>query len=199
MFETNYKIERDLNDAHAMADALLPYIYEDTLYGRAGGGLFGNKDTPVLTVGALLMQLRRLRVLADQLTDRQRIKLEQVEQQHNEIVREWPTHYESKLSAEIRSRLKAMKPYFEECKENPSLCANAYIPEAHRRTIVQEAMMKLAELHVELDDETKNLWHMVDTTLRRFIRPSDFIWDAILQPVYDPKVFFWLYNRPPVE
>ena len=63
MAETNFTIERDLNEARIMAEALVPYAYEDTLYAKIGGG-FGLKGAiPALTVGALLLRIRRLQAL----------------------------------------------------------------------------------------------------------------------------------------
>lgn len=196
MYETDYKIDRDLSEAQAMSAALVPYVYEDTLYSTISGGLFGSR-LPALTIGSLLLRLRRLRELQSELTDQQRSQLNQIEAQHGEVMREWRIHYEKKLQTEAASRLRAMKPFFDECKENPRLCAGAYLPEAYRRTIVQEIFMQMAKMGLEPDTEMVNLRVMADDGLRRFIRPSEFIWDVILKPVYDEKRFWWLYGHPP--
>jgi hypothetical protein len=54
-------LERDLNEARDMANGLADYVRGDQLYGSVGGGLFGSGNKPALTVGALLLRLRRLR------------------------------------------------------------------------------------------------------------------------------------------
>ena len=50
MAEQKFSIERDVKEAQAMAAALVPYVYEDELYGRIG------MNMPSLTIGALLMR-----------------------------------------------------------------------------------------------------------------------------------------------
>jgi len=59
MSETSFTIGRDLDEALAMAKALVPYVYEETLYKNIGGGSFSGGALPSLTIGALLLRLRR--------------------------------------------------------------------------------------------------------------------------------------------
>lgn len=189
MSEVNFTIERDLNEAQAMCKALIPYVYEDTLYGKLGGSL------PSLTLGALLMRLRRLRFLRDKMSSAQLEKLAAAESQHKAVLNEWRLNYEKKLVREAISRLDAIKPYFDEWHDNARAAANAYLPEALRRTIVQEIIATLETLRVENDD----LWvkqRKIDTDLRRLLRPSEFIWAQALEPVYPAEVFWWLYHKP---
>lgn len=187
--ELTYTIERDLHEAAAMAEALVPYIYEDQLYGKAGSKM------PSLTVGALLLRLRRLNALRDTMTDAQCEQLAKVEAVQQDVRKEWRQHYEKKLIWETESRLKAMMPYFEECRESPRLCASAYLPEALRRTIVAEILLELDALNVEVNKLERQA-QKTDVQLRGVIQPCDFIWDAALQAVYPPESYWWLYHRP---
>lgn len=187
--ELTYTIERDLHEAAAMAEALVPYIYEDQLYGKAGSKM------PSLTVGALLLRLRRLNALQDTMTDAQREQLAKVEAVQQDVRKEWRQHYEKKLVWETESRLKAMMPYFEECRESPRLCASAYLPEALRRTIVAEILLELDALNTEVNKLERQA-QKADTQLRGVIQPCDFIWDTALQAVYPPESYWWLYHRP---
>ena len=76
MSEQIFSADTDLKEAQAMTNALEGYLLGDELYGRVGsGGLFGGGKMPALTIGALLLRLRRLRVLADRLTPQQRSML----------------------------------------------------------------------------------------------------------------------------
>lgn len=188
--ELTYTIERDLKEAAAMAEVLVPYIYEHELYGKAGANM------PSLTVGAVLLRLRRLRALWVSLTPDQRGQLEQIEAQYQDVRQEWRQHYEKKLAWEAESRLKAMQPYFQECRETPQLGANAYLPEALRRTIVAEIMQEMDALNAPLT-QLERLAQATDSHLHGIVQPCDFIWDTALQPVYPPETYWWLYQRPP--
>lgn len=190
MSEQTYSIERDLKEAQAMAEQLVPYVYENELYGRLGGNM------PSLTLGALLMRLRRLRAQRGRMSDAQAARLEQIEAQHQAAKNEWQTHYEKKLLREVKARLRDMGAYFDECEHDPRLCASAYLPEALRRTMIEEiiGVIDEGELHRSglLDDLKK-----ADTKLRRYVRPSEFIWAEALRPIYPLEKFWWLYQRPP--
>ncbi|MBZ0288907.1 MAG: hypothetical protein K8I30_14920, partial [Anaerolineae bacterium] len=132
MSEQNYSIERDLKEAQAMASALVPYVYEDELYGRVG------MNMPSLTVGAILLRLRRLRALQGQLSPAQLDILQNIEAQVHSVSQEWSGHYQKKLVREAEARLRDIMTYAREAKESPRTAANAYMPEALRRTMIEE-------------------------------------------------------------
>jgi hypothetical protein len=196
MSEQQLNLEQDLREAQEMADGLGDYLRGGELYGSLGGGLFGSGKKPALTIGALLLRLRRLNALSDRLSDAQRTALRAVEAQHDGIRREWNQHYTEKLTREAHSRLDAMRAYFEECTHDERLCANAYLPEAMRRTIVQE-IAGFMDAHAMISEELTEKLRGTDGRLRRFVQPADFIWAAELMPVYPKDIFWWLYGRPP--
>ncbi|PJF22555.1 MAG: hypothetical protein CUN56_05390 [Phototrophicales bacterium] len=201
MSETTYHLERDLKEAEAMAKALTPYVHEDQLYGAVGrSGFFSAAKMPSLTLGALLMRLRRLEVLQDRLNADQRLRLRNVVKRHDEVFREWNVHYKQKLVYEAKSRLKAMHQFFDECNDNPKSCASIYPPEVLRRTIVQEILIAMTEIDLQ-DDELTQLVRETDSRLQRAANAKhSFIWADELQPVYPEKPFWWLYRIPqPVE
>ncbi|MFN8375638.1 MAG: hypothetical protein U0694_22545 [Anaerolineae bacterium] len=196
MSEQTYSIDQDLKEAKAMAEGLVPYVYEKELYGKVGGGgIFSGGTMPALTVGALLMRLRRLRAQRDSMTDKQREQLEHIETRNDEVRREWAAAYEGKLVREALSRLDAMKAYFDECAQSSRLCASAYLPEALKRTIVEEIRLAMREYHIasaEVDSKARS----TDSKLRRYVEPTTFVWASALQPLYPSDAFWWLYNRP---
>lgn len=194
--ESTYSLERDLREAEAMADGLIPYLHQDRLYGNVGsGGLFGGGNMPSLTIGALLMRLRRLQALTDKLTDAQRAQLERIAAKHDEARREWTLHYTNRLTQEALSRLKAMDTFFEECTDNPRNCARNYLPETLRRTIVHEINAALSALNAE-SAEVDRAIRNADSKLRRFVAPSEFVWAKTLQAAYPPDDYWWLYAQP---
>jgi hypothetical protein len=192
-----YSIAQDLKEAEAMVKSLVPYVYEDALYGSAGsGGLFSSGSLPSLTIGALLMRIRRLSVLRDQLNTAQINRLGAIEQRNREVQTEWRVHYEQKMAREAKSRLDAMSTFFQECNDDPGLCARVYKPEASRRTIAQEIMIAMEQMGIK-DDEVNKKARSTDSKLRRYVQPSGFLWAAELQPAYPEDVFWWLYFQPP--
>lgn len=194
MAEQSYSIERDLKEAQAMVDGLEDYVQRDDLYVQLGG-MFGSGSLPSLTIGALLMRLRRLQALGDRLSPAQRKQLDDVQARHDAIRREWRLHYTEKMAREAKSRLDAMRTFFEECGKDPNMCAGAYLPEALRRTISQELALALEGLNENTTD-LKAKMRDTDMKLRRFAPPGEFIWDRTLEPVYPQPTFWWLYARP---
>lgn len=191
---TQYNIETDLKEAVAMAEGLSEYVRGNQLYGNAGGGFFSNM--PSLTIGALVMRLRRLHILDSSMSDEQRERLEKATALHDQVQREWFAHYEEKLLWEAESRLKSMSAFFRECRESPALCPQIYKPEALKRTIVEELLGVMPGLHIEsqiISDRTKE----ADAGLRSILTKSDFIWDEALAPIYPTNEYWWLYSTPP--
>lgn len=195
MFET-YSIAQDLKEAQAMVDSLESYLKQDQLYGSVGGGFFTAGRMPALTVGALVMRLRRLHLFTGQLNDAQIAQLNKIDTAHETIRREWRHHYEGKLKREAKSRLDAMRTFFEEAKD-PQLAARGYGPEVLRRTISEECLTALDELNVDTTD-LKKLARATDSRLRSYVSSTSFFWDAKLQDAYPAQKFWWLYSAPAV-
>ncbi len=195
MTEANYSIDRDLAEAKSMADHLEPYVYGDQLYGNIGG-MFSTSATPSLTIGAFLMRLHRLRALEGQLSAAQKATLSEIEASNEHAQKEWGVHYNEKMINEANSRLKMIETFFGDCQEDPRSCATNYMPEALRRTIVQDIANEVERLNLPSDDLDKNL-RRIDSQLHRFTEKSDFIWGAELQSAYPSNAYWWLYARPP--
>lgn len=188
----NYRLSDDLREAESMVSGLSDYVRGDDLYAQTGG-MFSNN--PALTVGALLMRLRRLDALRDSMNDAQRKKLDSLQDTHQQVRDEWAMHYEKKLIREANSRIDAMKRFFEECADSLKLCANVYGPEMLRRTIVQEVQREMQSLGVEDTDTTRKI-QQADGKLRGYLSSAGFQWADELEPVYPESEFWWLYKRP---
>ncbi len=199
MAETTYSVARDLEEARAMVDRLERYVRGNDLYGRAGsGGMFSMTQMPSLTLGALLMRLRRLEALRSTLTPEQQTELDQLLAANAKTQKEWREHYQSKLEREAVSRLKAMSTFFEELRDNPKLAASSYQPEALRRTIAQVLYdeMKAEGMPV---DKVEGEMAAVDSRLRRWFDKGKFIWSELLEPAYPANPYWWLYTQPKVS
>lgn len=196
MFET-YTIPQDLHEAESMVKSLEVYLKQDQLYGSVGGGFFTSGRMPALTVGSLVMRLRRLHLFTPRLDDKQIAKLGEISAQHEAIRREWRHHYEEKLKREVKSRLDAMRPFFEEAKDAQQ-ASKIYGPEVLRRTISEECLMALEDLNVDTT-EMRALARAIDSRLRSYVTPTGkFYWDDQLMDAYPQPKFWWLYSAPPV-
>lgn len=185
-----YDLAQDLREAVTMLENLAAYLRGSELYGSATGGFFNFGNMPSLTVGALVMRLRRLKALHIQLSQEQRSTLDALLKQHEAIRKEWRSHYEKKVLREANSRLDSIQQYFQD--DNRS----AYAPELLRRTIVQELLGVMNELGLaskELDDKLR----YIDNRLGGIaLVHGDFAWDPILEPVYPKNEYWWLYRQP---
>lgn len=192
---TKYEIARDLREALAMAEGLKNYVQGPELYGHTGGGFFAS-TMPSLTVGALVMRLRRLQALNDRLDVRQQDQLAQAQKTFEQVQREWNVHFCQKIVKEAHSRLDAMRTFFSECGKSSATCAQNYAPEVLRRTIVEE-LRPVIEANRIPDEGLADKLRATDSNLRAVVQPSAFIWDPLLQLVYPQAVYWWLYQRPP--
>lgn len=188
MSDQGYSFERELKEAQAMVEGLTPYLYEDELYGKLGMSL------PRLTIGGLLLRLRRLRALAGQMNAVDQVAA--LDTRHASLRQEWAQAYNKKLMREAEARLRDLQTYFAECRDDPKLGANAYLPEAQRRTILHEIAAALSPSALE-ESRLEARLRRIDSDLRRIVRPSEFVWSDILKPVYPAETFWWLYHRPP--
>jgi hypothetical protein len=195
MSETHYHIDRDLQEAREMAQGLEDYVRGENLYGTVSGLYASDPDMPSLTVGNLLLRLRRLQALQAEMSPEQRAILTEAEAEHERVRREWMNHYIGKATNEAGARLRSMEAFFAECEDAPETCAANYLPEALRRTVIQELVDGLNTANLPdsgLDKSLKN----VDAQLRRFVESSSFLWDERLRPVYPQSRYWWLYERP---
>jgi hypothetical protein len=192
MAETNYDLGRDLDEAKSMADGLEDYVRGDELYGSGSGGMFGTDPRlPKLTIGALLLRLKRLQAQKDKLSSAQWSTLTDAQTEHDRVRREWTVHYMEKLQREATSRLQGIGVFISECAEHPGDCANNYLPTAQARTILQAALDALPS-GTEIGAGVQG----TDSRLRGLTEPSAFLWSPALESLYPKGVYWWLYARP---
>lgn len=196
MSAQTYSADRDLSEARSMAEALDGYVRDDALYGQVGGW-FGSGKMPSLTIGALLLRLKRLQALRETLSPAQQRQLDEIQARHDAARREWRVHYDQKMLREARSRLEAMRGFFEECDEDPRVCAPNYPPELLRLTIAHQLAVELADARADANG-LDGLLRLADSRVRSLTEPADFQWAAPLRPAYPQAVYWWLYVRPPI-
>ena len=192
---STYSVSKDVKEALEMAQQLNDYVRSDELYGSTSGMYGGN--TPALTIGALLMRLRRLDAMRAEFKKKQLADFEKAQEMHRFVQNEWTVHYEHKMLKEAESRLDAMRGFFDECNDSPKQCRSIYRPEASRRTIVEEIRREMAEMGIESEALEKKVKER-DGKLRSYLEIAPFIWDEALKPVYPEQKYWWLYAIPSV-
>jgi hypothetical protein len=193
---SNYNIETDLKEAEAMAKGLSEYVRGNDLYGSTGNGMFARM--PSLTVGSLLMRLRRLDALRDQLEDRQSKRLDAAIETFMAARSEWAQHYEDKMLKEVESRLGSMIQFFADCADNIVNCQSGYRTEILKRTIVQEVLKEMHELNID-NQSVMNKVNAADNRLHKYFKPNGFQWSDTLKPIYPEDEFWWLYQSPEAD
>ncbi|MEO1287479.1 MAG: hypothetical protein AAFV93_06895 [Chloroflexota bacterium] len=190
---SSYKFGQDINQATKMAEVLEDYVRGTQLYGYASG-LFSTM--PSMTVGALIMRLRRLDILRHHLKDHQSKKLDKAIDRYMQVRTDWTYHYTEKMTEEAHSRIDAMKAFFYECNDNIRNCIGIYKPEMMRRTMVQELVREMQSLNIS-DAELHEKIEDTDSKLRRTTEKATFQWAKVLKPAYNSDEFWWLYYSPP--
>ena len=185
----SYDLELDVRAAEAMAERLVPYIYEAELYGPMPGSL------PKLTVGGLLMRLHRLSIIADILKPEQREAVKRARAQLEKVRKQWPVAYEGKLLQELKARFTSMEQMISECAESGRVCAEIY-PSGIEKRVITEVLKDEAESLAIMTSEARAILIRIDTRIRQVVKPNgEFLWDPRLEPAYSRDKFWFLYVK----
>jgi hypothetical protein len=183
-----YDLNLDVRAVEVMANGLVPYVYQDDLYGLTSGNL------PKLTLGGLLMRLHRLRQIYGLLTPEQQAVVVQAQAKLDETRTEWHVHVVGKLKREFKARIEAVEQFLNECSDNLRGCAENYLPQTEKRVIIEMLYRELDALN-ELSDDLIRRLTALDNGLRRFAdEKTQFRWDGRLASVYPPEQFWFLYR-----
>jgi hypothetical protein len=182
-----YDLDADVRAVESMAAALVPYVYQDELYGMQPGTL------PRLTVGSLLMRLHRLPLITDLLTPRQQQVVTDALKRLAEVRQEWHVAYTGKIKREFKARADALDQFFNDCNDNPRGCADNY-PASMEKRVMLERLYREAEALGELTEEMQNRLPIVDNAIGRFVEKATFCWDPRLERVYLPEAYWYLYR-----
>jgi hypothetical protein len=183
-----YDPGQEVRIVETMASQLVPYVYQDELY-----GLMPN-TMPRLTVGGLLMRLYRLTAVASQLTAPQQASFKTAQTKLETTKRDWPVAYEGKIAREFQSRITALNQSFAECADNPKQCAESYGVNAEKRAILQALADEAESLNVFTQDMKGGL-NSVDNKIHRYTEPGEFIWSERVQSIYPKDKYFFLYVK----
>jgi len=180
-----YNLDLDVRAVTAMAGALVPYIYQDELYGVL------SNDLPRLTVGGLIMRLNRLGALDNLLADAQRQSIRMAREQFDKTKSEWTVAYEGKLKRELTARLRSLGQFIMDCVDR-RLCADLYPGEIEKRVMVAGLQAEAQKYNV-LEPSVVGQIAGIDDRLHMLTRTGEFLWDARLEAAYPRASYWYLY------
>ncbi|GAB5493971.1 MAG: hypothetical protein Phog2KO_41860 [Phototrophicaceae bacterium] len=189
--QTKYDYNEDLEIVNSMVERLESYLYSDSIYGNQGLFIEG---LPAITIGGLLMRIRRLNALRELIGLARQHQLDKVIAKHDAIYNKWQVHYKKKLQAELESRIGRIQQFIDEIKENQQSVIIFFKPEQMRRTIVQEILYMMQRSGIEIEG-LGNTLKAIDYELRQVVKQCDFIWAPLLSSVYSSDEFWWLYSE----
>jgi len=188
--KTQYSLKDDLQILTLMTNRLVDYVRGDEIYGNQGMFVSG---LPVVTLGGILMRIRRLNALREHLTEASQMTLDSAILQHDKAYQDWTHHYQNKLLAEAGSRVGRIEQFVQEYQDNPRSYEVAFEPEQTRRTIVQEILYRMQSTNIENTELLEQIKD-VDASLKQIVTPSNFQWAEALEEVYADDEFWWLYS-----
>lgn len=148
----------------------------------------GTVPYPQLTVGNLLMSLKRLQAYS--LTNNQQAELTRIEQQLYSLQNRWRVAWEEKSSREFSARLKLWRDFLDEYRSSPENHADRYHYEISRRVLLELLRLQSGKLPPA---EVEMLSGLDSLLFARFI-PGDFIWETELINSFPPQPYWYLYG-----
>ncbi|OGN74940.1 MAG: hypothetical protein A2X24_11510 [Chloroflexi bacterium GWB2_54_36] len=182
-------LDNDLAFLHASAPVLEDYLLSDVLYfpvtGEHGRQLSG--DTTRLTLGNLLLSLRRLQAV--QLPADQTAEFEALFGQINRARAQWRSRWSVKVQQEIPNRMMLWKNYLGELGEEAKAKAGDFPYNVRLRAILELLFDESNDLLVK----EKDLLRSLDLQLKGKASPGEFIWDQTLAGGFPAGQFWYLY------
>lgn len=181
-----YDLNHDVDTVQAMASRLVPFVYENEIFG------YTPDDLPKLTIGGLRMRMHRLALLGNLLSDEQRERLATAQQQVDSVKQEWLVAYTNKTTDELVVRINEWDQFLSECNQNQDECREMYPAIAEKRVMAQVLANEARELNALTPDIEKRL-NGIDLQLQGYFKAGSFVWDQRLQRAYPQDQYGFLY------
>lgn len=182
---------RDLALLEAMLEALPDYLTQSELYYP-----LNNPYWPRLTLGGVLLRLRRVEAAYNRLDDSQREAVQRILVRFNEIIQEYKSHLVARVHAEYQARLRQWDHYLSELEHDPHQHADFYSSEVENRLILQLLEEFLTSSQVSAASPDRARLDELDRHLAENWQEGDFILPLAVQSAYTAADDWWLYGRP---
>jgi hypothetical protein len=182
--------ESEFNYLRAGLDLLDSYVLSNDLYWPIGiKAPIGSAPYPQLTLGNLLLSLKRLR--AHPLSLEQQAGLTKLEQELLNLQTKWRVAWEAKAAREFSALLNLWRDFLEEYRGNPENHADRYSYEVNRRVLLE----LLAPQTPKVPQAELVMLVGLDNLVKAYFSPGSFVWDADLSIGFPPQPYWYLYGR----
>ncbi len=196
--ELEHLITRDAALCAAMADELDDYLKSDELFWEPSRRRPGGPDLPKLTLGGLLLALRRLETLRDYLTPDQSHALTRARRELDYQKRQRRTRYQNKLARDLRSRLDAWAWYLDDCQQQGEAVVAHYTRQVETRVKADLLLDEAGEIGLDVA-ELRQRQTALDERLRADFHSGDFCWTGELTAGFPAQRFWYLWGQPRKE
>jgi hypothetical protein len=180
----------DLGYLEESLSQLEDYLLSDKLFWSLGvAPPAGGRGYPSLTLGGILLALRRARSRAVSAGDL--VRVERLEDELEDLRSQWRVAWGQKATRELRARLRQWGAYLNDLKRDYEEQAVYYHVEVRSRTLIT-LLKPSAETSDEGDAE---VLAGLDRTLSAWFIPGEFIWDQNLQAGFPRQVFWYLWGK----
>jgi hypothetical protein len=167
------------------------YLDSEVLFWR-----MSTAGMPALTLGGYLMRQHRLLALRDLLTAEQLPDLEAAVITYNSALAERIVRFEKKAHRELEARLRQWGEYLKDVDRGRAASKSNYATVAEVRAMISAMKDQLQLAPFSLEQRIPQQIELVDTQLRRYWEPGEFIWPPEWQPAYLQPEYWWLYGKP---
>jgi len=176
-----------------MADQLTEYLEGDALYHQLLVQTVRGTEQPVMTLGALLENVKMLRWNGASLDAGQRAQLAAVEDRLSDAGRVWRQQWQSLLRREYKALLDTWQWYLDDAAHEER-AREDYASEAQTRT-----RLALVAQELEGDPASEGLRARLanlDQRLRGMLRGASYVGPRGEESHYPPAQNWWLYGAP---
>ena len=188
-------IARDAALCEAMADEIKEYLKSNELFWEPNRHRPGGADLPKLTIGGLLLAMRRLETLRDRLNPDQEKALTRAGQELAFQKSRWRLRYQNKLARDLRSRLDAWAWYLDDCQRQGKSAIVHYARQVETRVKFDLLLDEAMEVGLEVKESHKRQ-AALDERLRALFAKGDSCWISELAAGFPPDRFWYLYGFP---
>jgi hypothetical protein len=182
----------ELRYLKAGIETLESYLLSDHLYWSLDAKTEASEPPfPNLTLGGLLLTEARLR--GRRLTLEQEVQLGEVLPRLELLRSKWRVAWGKKADRSLHNRLNMWRDYLDEYCKAPEANADRYPYEVQRRVMLELLLSEVGPL----PEAASELIARLDSLVKAFLIPSDFIWEAELKDGFPKGRFWYLYGRLP--
>ena len=188
-----YTPDSDLQFVEACAPELEAYLRASEVFWPLAPAK-GFAPLPRLTLGGLLLALRRLGAVERGLRAPQAVRLAQARMRLETERLRRTAAIGAKMTLETHARLSLWRAYLDDLSESPASNADLYPTEIRQRAMLQ--LLATAPETGPLPAEAGQAMRALDARLREMFAAGSFVWEEHLAPAFSPPEYWFLYGRP---